>query len=199
MQKNNAQYLSINLLKRQGNASWEVFIQWAITGGRFLVILTETIALAAFLYRFTLDRQLIDLHDKIKAKQAIVEALKPQEASFRSLQERLSEADRIDRSSSDVTTTLASIVEFASGRVSFTSLTVTSASVRMDITANSVTGLNEFISALRSYEPIKSVSIDRIENQTSRALFSALVSAHLKTGSPETLPLKQPIPIEQAR
>lgn len=199
MQKNNAQYLSINLLKRQGNASWEVFIQWAITGGRFLVILTETIALAAFLYRFTLDRQLIDLHDKIKAKQAIVEALRPQEASFRSLQERLAEAERLDKSSSSVPKTLTSIVDFASGRVSFTSLTVTSASIRMDIIANSVTGLNEFISALRAYDPIKSVSIDRIENQTSRAVFSVIVSAHLKTGNSESLPLKRPIPIEQTR
>ncbi len=196
MQKNNAPHLSINLLKRQGNPSLDVFIQWAITGGRFLVILTETIALAAFLYRFTLDRQLIDLHDKIKAKQAIVEALKPQEMLFRSLQERLADAERLDKSSSTVPTILTSIVDFASGKVSFTSLTVTTASVRMDIIANSVSGLNEFISALKTYEPIKSVSIDRIENQTSRSVFSAVVSAHLKTGNTESISVKQPIQIK---
>jgi hypothetical protein len=71
----NKAQLKINLLKKKSNRSLDVFVRWAITGGRFLVILTETIALGAFLFRFNLDRQIVDLSDRIKvARLSVVQS-----------------------------------------------------------------------------------------------------------------------------
>ena len=80
--------ISINLLKQQTSLV-DRFIDWALTIGRLLVILTEIVALSAFIYRFSLDRQLIDLHSKITQEQAIANYLNNNEKKYRNLQDRL--------------------------------------------------------------------------------------------------------------
>ena len=67
---------SINLFKDKNKNFFDLFIKWALSIGRVVVIATEAIALSAFLYRFSLDQQLIDLNDKIVQKQALVKLLK---------------------------------------------------------------------------------------------------------------------------
>ena len=81
---------SINLVKSDKGETVERVINWLLSIGRILVIVTELVALGAFLWRFGLDQQLIDLHSKIKQKQAIVEAFKKNEEEYRNLQDRLS-------------------------------------------------------------------------------------------------------------
>jgi predicted negative regulator of RcsB-dependent stress response len=87
MAKNSA---SINLLRNDKKETVEHIINWAVTIGRVLVVVVELAALAAFLYRFTLDNQLQDLHSKIKQEQAIIEIQKKNEDTYRNLQDRLS-------------------------------------------------------------------------------------------------------------
>src|SRR3989344_5628076 len=92
---------SINLLKSSRNEIFEKFIDWALTIGRLLVIITEIIALSAFIYRFGLDRQLIDLHGTIKSQQAVVSFYKKQEETYRNLQDRLKIASTYSATSQD--------------------------------------------------------------------------------------------------
>ncbi|MDE2025485.1 MAG: hypothetical protein KGJ07_03255, partial [Patescibacteria group bacterium] len=77
---------TINLVRGRRPRVLDQFVGWALTIGRVVVILTELIALGAFLYRFGLDRQLVDLHDKIAQEQSIVDLLKQNENSYRNLQ-----------------------------------------------------------------------------------------------------------------
>ena len=58
--------ISINLVKSRKPHFLDRFITWALNAGRLLVIITETVALSAFLFRFGLDREIVDLNDKIK-------------------------------------------------------------------------------------------------------------------------------------
>src|SRR5258706_16059589 len=82
---------TINLNKGRNQTSFfETFVTWSLTIGRIIVITTEAVALAAFLYRFKLDQQLVDLHDKIKLEQVEVMQLKKSEDTFRNIQDRLS-------------------------------------------------------------------------------------------------------------
>jgi len=106
--------LTINLAKKKGTPSLDVFLSWAITGGRFIVILTETIALAAFLYRFSLDRQIVDLHDQISQKQKIVAAFATDEVLYRNLQDRLNQTETLTQGISntpDLFSTIQSIAQ----------------------------------------------------------------------------------------
>ncbi len=72
----------INLLPNKGDSLLDQFLSWALNIGRLLVIITETLALSVFLFRFSLDVQIIDLHDKIKAASRVVENFKESEETF---------------------------------------------------------------------------------------------------------------------
>lgn len=178
--------LNINLLKKKGNTTFDTFLHWAITGGRFIVILTETVALASFLYRFTLDRQLVDLRDQIESKAAIVSSLKTQEDSYRSVQNRIKDAKEITTTSQKPAELLNTLVEVARGKVVFQSLTIGDNKIHMDITTNSGTLLDSFIATLRLNDQLENVSIDRIENRTTTAVIAVSISAQVKGGSKTT-------------
>lgn len=68
---------------------WGRFLKWALTTGRYIIILTELIVIMAFLSRFKLDRDLADLNESIAGKVAVLEAMAATEANFRSVQTRL--------------------------------------------------------------------------------------------------------------
>lgn len=90
--------LSINLLPGREPTFGEKFITWSLTFGRYIIIGTEIIVLLAFLSRFKLDRDLIDLNDQVKEKQKVLASLKPIEENVNQLQARLGEIKKVDSS-----------------------------------------------------------------------------------------------------
>ena len=175
-----ARHTTINFLRGREKPFFEKFITWAFTVGRVLVIFTETVALTAFLYRFSLDYRIIDLRDEIKAKQNIVSALKTDEEQFRNLQTRIAYAGKIDSEKNEIPKTIADILTMATGRLSFNALTVSQSSVKIDATAQSATSLTTFLNQLREYPTIDMVSLDKIENKTSVETIAVTITATFK-------------------
>jgi hypothetical protein len=170
---------SINLLKKQTNLV-DRFITWALTIGRLLVILTEIVALSAFIYRFSLDRQLIDLHSKIVQEQAIVNYLKDNESTYRSLQDRLALATNYSALGISRYKVFSDIVGFAPVGMSFTNLSLNENRIKIDANADSVSSLGMFVNALKNYSAIDTVSIDKIGNKPSSAVITISITATLK-------------------
>src|SRR5437764_715683 len=81
--------ISVNLMQKKEFSFSDKFIQWILTYGRYIIIGTEIVVLLAFLSRFKLDREYIDLHDQIKEKQNVLTTLKPIESNVNQLQARL--------------------------------------------------------------------------------------------------------------
>lgn len=178
MQKNH--HPSINLLGNKQGSIFEKFIDWALTIGRLVVILTEVIALSAFIYRFTLDRQLIDLHSKIKQETAIVGYLKGREETYRNLQDRLSVASTFSDSGEKKIKTFSDIIGLATGGMTFNELVLTENYVKIDANFQYISSLTSFVNSLKNYPAVGSVSIDKIENKLSNALISVGITANLK-------------------
>lgn len=176
MQKNSS---SINLLKRQSSIA-ERFINWALTIGRLVVIITEVVALSAFIYRFSLDRQLIDLHDKIVQEQAVVSYLKDSEANYRNLQDRLSTATNYSTLGINRFKIFKDLATIAPKGVAFNTLSLFEDRIRIDANVDSVTSLNTFVNSIKNYPSIDSVSIDKIESKPSSAVISISMTATLK-------------------
>lgn len=65
------------------------FLKWAVTWGRYIVILTELVVIAVFLSRFKLDRDLSLLGEEIEGKKNILEAQSATEEEFRRIQARV--------------------------------------------------------------------------------------------------------------
>lgn len=174
---------SINLVKR--NKSFiDEFIRWTFTIGRIIIILTEAIALSAFLYRFSLDRQLIDLHDSIKNKQIIVANLKNNEEKFRNLQDRLALVNSLDKTKNKNLNILNDVTQFAESGVVIDSIVVSKTNFRVNITGQSVTSLSTFVNNLKTYKEITSISIDKIENRPSRGIITISITAEINHADP---------------
>lgn len=176
MQKKSA---SINLLKKQTSII-DRFINWALTIGRLVVILTEIIALSAFIYRFSLDRQLIDLHTKITQEQAIVNYLKDNEATYRNLQDRLILANNYSVLGTNRLKIFNDITSFATNGVAFNSISLYEDRVKIEANVDSVYSLNTFVNSIKNYPSVDSVSIEKIENKPSNAVIIINMTATLK-------------------
>lgn len=171
---------SINLLKEAKNDTLEKIINWSLGVGRILVIVTELIALAAFLYRFTLDQQLVDLHSEIKQRELIVSQFKKQEDEYRNLQERLSVISNYSTITEKRGKIYEDIIGFAPAGLTFNQISLFEDSLSIEVNINSVSPLTSFVNSLKSYPAIESVSIDKIESKTANAIITVGITTVLK-------------------
>jgi hypothetical protein len=171
---------SINLLPGKEGSLITQFLNWSLTIGRLLIILVETLALGTFLYRFDLDRQIVDLHDQIKSESFIVENFARQETEFRNVQTRLSMAKTYGQTNPAVNI-FKDIVELGRGKVTFRNVFVTLDSVKIEAAAPSAGALSQFTEALKKHPDVSEVSVDKVENKTTTSTIIIVVSARLKT------------------
>ena len=169
----------INLIPDTGDSMLVQFLNWALTIGRLLIILVETLALSVFLYRFSLDMQTQDLKDKIKIQRSIVQSFQTQEDTFRNLQSRLALVKKYDNQSASSPKILNDVIEKGRGHITFRKIYISNEVIRIEAQAPNITNLTEFVNFLKTYPTVTSVSIDKVENKTSSAVVIAGVSAYL--------------------
>lgn len=177
---------SINLLPHKSESFLSQFLNWTLTIGRLLIILVEMLALGTFLYRFSLDMQIIDLHDKIEAQSFILANFSSSEATFRDLQDRLATINRYDEIGSTTTSIFRDITELGQGQVTFRNLTVETTTATIEAQAPSASALSAFVEKLRQHPSVSTVSIDKVENNTSAATVTVTVTASLKPAAFDT-------------
>lgn len=171
---------SINLVKTDKNETINQLVNWALGVGRTLIIVVELIALSAFLYRFILDSQLRNIHDKIKQEQVIISQQKKNEATYTNLQERLSLASSLSDQAKNSNKIFEDILNFAPIGLTFSNVTLTDNSLKISSSVNSVYPLSDFVNSLKNYPKVESVSIDKIENKTAGASINVSISVTLK-------------------
>lgn len=173
---------SINLVKTRHVDFFERFIGWALTIGRIVVIGTELIALICFVYRFSLDSQLIDLHSKIKQEQAVINFLKKDEEAYRNLQDRLFVADAFSVIGTEKIKIFNDVLGFTPQGISFTDFSLNNNYLRIVANVESISSLSSFVESLNKYPETDSVSIDKIENRPSMGLIKITITTIMKEG-----------------
>lgn len=161
---------SINLAKNKQIPLFDKFMNWALTIGRLIVIITELVAMIVFVYRFSLDEKLIDLHSLIKQKQNIVSVLKNDESKYRNLQDRIALASAFSEKGIKTNQTITSIIKLIPSKVNISNLILNKDQISMNVDVASVSSLANFIDSLKNYSGIKSINIDSIENRPSAGL-----------------------------
>lgn len=170
---------SINLLKRKENNFTDRFLNWALTSGRTVIYITFAIAILCLIYRGFLDRQLADLHDSIKQKQALLTYSKPSEEKFRNIQNRLSAATIGDHAQNSITM-FTDIISFAPADAAFNTISISEKTINFDISFKSVPSLTTFIKKLKEDERISAVSISKIDDTLSASTITASIVLTLK-------------------
>ena len=175
---------SINLIKRNEDTLDQV-LRWSLSIGRLLVIVTEIVAFSTFIYRFSLDRTIIDLHSEIKKKQAVVDSFKNKEDIYRNLQERILITKDVNTNGSKNLQILNDIVGLTPGGITFNSFNIDNSQINISSNVISTSSLSTFIKGLRSYEEISSVTITSINNLPGSSGINVTIVARLKTALQE--------------
>jgi len=155
------------------------FLVWAFTIGRAILIVVYTIALGAFLYRFGLDREIINLRDKIEQEQTIVSLSEANETKYRKLQEDLLFIQDQTILANDEIIIVDSIISLATGQVLFNTLDVTETTVQMEGSVRSISSLNAFLEELKELPRVKSVSLNKLESRVDQGIIAFSVNVAL--------------------
>ncbi|MBU2632752.1 hypothetical protein KKG52_03480 [Patescibacteria group bacterium] len=170
---------AINFLASRKPSFLDRFLNWSLTIGRLIVIVVEIIALSAFIYRFTLDRQIIDLHSEIKKGQAIIEYYKPEEDKYRNLQERLAiaaEATSIGEKKIKIYNEFLKIIPVD---VSLKSINMSEDTVGISIDVFSISSLSKVVESIKEYKEVQKISVNKIENNPSAGTISVFLTTTL--------------------
>lgn len=171
---------SINLAKNRGESVSERVIAFALTIGRVLVIVTETIALGAFLFRFGLDRQLVDLHDRITQEQTIVNLLKNNESAYRNLQDRLTLESNIVAATNKSITLYQDILQMIPSDMNLITVSFSDTSIHVEGTIPSLLSLSDFVKKLQNDSRVNRVSLDKIENKATEGVIDVVLTIYMK-------------------
>ncbi|OGH12686.1 MAG: hypothetical protein A2776_01520 [Candidatus Levybacteria bacterium RIFCSPHIGHO2_01_FULL_40_10] len=172
----NSQHVKINLIGKPRENLGKDFLAWAVSAGRIIIVLTELIALGALLYRFNIDRKIVDLHDQIKREDLFVSAQAAKERDYRSIQTRLSSIKEINEQTQTKIKIMNDILKSISrGSFSSTNLTVNQSSINISGVAFSIFPLNDFINYLKENPNVTSISIDEIRSTAGGIQFKMTI------------------------
>jgi len=170
----------INLLPNRDDTLLNQFLSWSLSVGRLLVIITETLALSVFLYRFSLDMKIVDLHDKIKTERIIVNNFKDGEVIYRNLQSTLATARQYESDDDHVVTVVKDVIGLGKNKITFINVTATQDAVDIQAQAQSAGLLSLFTQALKSYPEVTGITINRVESKTSSSVVIVSITAQLR-------------------
>ncbi|KKS33238.1 MAG: hypothetical protein UU93_C0001G0069 [Candidatus Amesbacteria bacterium GW2011_GWA2_42_12] len=87
---------SINLLPQSEfeTSFWGKLLTWALSTGRYVIILTELVVIIAFISRFKLDQDLQVLSEKISGQKNVLRASSSYETRFRQVQTKITTAKK---------------------------------------------------------------------------------------------------------
>lgn len=171
---------TINLFTGRSKNFIDRFLKWALSAGRLLIILTEIIALSAFIYRFSLDRQLIDLKDKIKSQQKILDLYKNSEKKYRSVQQRIALSSELSTTAKKNVDIFNKINSSIPNNMSVTSLTLQRKNIAISADVSSISTLTTFMKKIKSLPEVKGTTLDRIDNRISSSTLVFTLNILLK-------------------
>lgn len=158
----------INLLVQEGfeNTPLGKALNWLLSAGRVIVVLTQLVVIAAFLSRFWLDRQLTDLADRNNELKTQIEARASFESAFRDLQERLSVYGKVYGEKTIASSVIANIASLLPSDVSLSSVSMTEGAFVLQGSALSERGLAGFIKALDGKEEFENTVLTEVSLET---------------------------------
>jgi hypothetical protein len=156
---------TINLAANKKSSGLDQFINWVLTTGRLIIIITEVVAVAAFLYRFSLDESIANINTDIKQKQNFVTLLKKDENKYRNFQNRIALASEFSKKTGDINSIITYIFDLTAQGLDISTFSFNKDRITLAISASSIAHLKTFIDPIQQHPQVQSVSVDNIENK----------------------------------
>ena len=178
------QNLDINLIPtNDGQSNVAVIIHWLLSVGRYLIIITEIIALLIFglSVKFTIDKN--NLKEAIDTKKAAIDPLATEEDLFRNYQAKVEKISSLLKSHSNTFTFYNDLLQLLPGEALFDEIRVESGKLTLSGSLPNPTSLQTLISSLNSSEMFSELDITNLSVPTAQQPFYIFTaSATLKPG-----------------
>lgn len=145
-----------------GNTFFGKFILWAVSIGRYIVVIVELIVISAFFSRFYFDKKLTDLNRSIEQKTAVITANTEFEARFRETQNRLNLTSSIISAQPPTQSLLADIEILLPSSVYLSSFSFTGKVLSLRGFALSETSLTLFLRNLKSHPRLSQINLGQL-------------------------------------
>jgi Tfp pilus assembly protein PilN len=160
-----ARTIDVNLLEKDAFSESPIghIVTWAITYGRYIMILTEIVVLLAFVSRFSLDRKLTDLNEAIEQKQTIIEANQSFEDEINGIQAQIARTKSLISSQGKPIEALALTKNVLPVDVVLETLAITPEKITTQATAGSTQGFATLMNNLQATQQFIKVDIGEIK------------------------------------
>jgi len=138
-------------------------LQWALSAGRYLVIVTELVVVISFATRFSLDRRVTDLNSAIHQKQIIIQSYGDLEERVLTVQKKIDSFTQVEQQF-NLAEAFPPLSEIVPPDVTFSQLTIDPKSVTFSGTTLSATTLKQLINNIQLSPSFSNVSIDNIQS-----------------------------------
>lgn len=144
------------------------FLDWALTTGRYLVVLTELIVTMAFLSRFWFDKVLTDLREQRLQREVVVDSFKEFEQTFLSTQSRFNFVRQTIDSSLKSDEELTAINGLSPIGVDYVQIQIAPEKTSLSGFAASASDFSSLLSGLESQERFSEITVKELRLSMSR-------------------------------
>ncbi len=138
------------------------FLNWSLTYGRYIIIVTELVVLLAFFSRFRLDQELSDLHTSINQKQAIIGSVEGFDSDVRKLQNRLTKIKQLDDNHALYIDVLDMLDQTLPPNIVLTQLKFSTNHVELSADDYSRSGFSDFLRHLRTTRKTRNITVTNV-------------------------------------
>jgi hypothetical protein len=158
---------SINLIIKTGDSVSfsEQFLTWALTYGRYIIIITQIAVLSVFFARFKLDRDHTDLKETVLQKQALVESVLDLEKDIIKIQKRLEDIKTITLNQDKFLQHIQFLQENVTSDTVFSSLSINSQNIQFSANTESLRSFGYLIRKFQMDNKFSEVSLDDISRK----------------------------------
>jgi hypothetical protein len=140
-------------------------LSWALTYGRYIIIIIQIVVLSVFFLRFKLDRDHADLKEAVTQKQALVQSVSDLEAEIRRIQKLLTDIRGITKNQSTPLKIMNFFEANAPGDTKFSLLNIANDSTRFVATAKNLGSFNAFLRKLQQPAYFSDVILEDIQRK----------------------------------
>ena len=158
--------VNINLVLKKTEDSYSgQIIAWALSYGRYIIIITQIIVLSVFFARFKLDRDHDDLQELVSQKQSLVASLSDLENEIRTTQKKLVYISDISNNQNLVTGLMVSLQDKIPSDTTLSNLTIKTNKLLLKGTVANLRSFNYLLTIFQQDKKYEDVLLNNISRE----------------------------------
>lgn len=157
---------SINLLPRDSfeSSTAGVVLTWALSFGKWAVIVTQLVVMGAFLWRFGLDRRMTDLKKETEKNIAIINSYEQIERDFALTQKRVKTIEPVVDRQEKLLASLDKLERITPIEVWYERINLSEDTISLVAYAKSVAGMGRLIRMVENDPEFTQVRLNKLES-----------------------------------